>query len=86
MHISRSNPYLNPVTAPTPGRTAGAAAPAAAKPAPETERAASQGASLWDLLTPEEPAFFARRDEVGALPDGPRAATRGPLVRAPSSS
>ncbi|MEY4070146.1 MAG: hypothetical protein RL721_760 [Candidatus Eisenbacteria bacterium] len=76
MHISRSNPYMNPVAAPVAARTAGAAAPAASKPAPETERTASQGASLWDLLTPEEQAFFSRRDELGALTYGPRDAAR----------
>lgn len=77
MNISR--------TATNPAATAAAiaralesrAAKAAAAPTATPERAPVQGASLWDLLTPEEQTFFARQDELGALTYGPRDASRG---------
>jgi len=65
MHISRTNPYgIAPVTAsPRPPAPAAAAAPGQPRTA--------AGASLWNLLTPEEQDFFARQSELGSLTYGP---------------
>ena len=43
--------------------------------APAPEAAPVQGASLWDMLTPEEQAFFARQDALGSLTYGRRETT-----------
>lgn len=68
MHISRTNPYgITP--APAPARPA-APAPAAV-PASGAKPSTAAGASLWNLLTPEEQEFFARQSELGALTYGP---------------
>lgn len=78
MQISRTSPYSSPVT-PTTVRPSETLRPtvhkadAAATPAAP---AAGNGATLWDLLTPEEQAFFSRQDTLGALTYGPGAASR----------
>lgn len=60
------------ITGAPPARTPVVSRPAAA-PAPAS-RGAAPGAGLWDLLTPEEQAFFAKANEHGPLTYGP---TRG---------
>ncbi|MCE9600639.1 MAG: hypothetical protein K8S21_00310, partial [Gemmatimonadetes bacterium] len=63
----------------SPVRTSESPRPAVRKTDAPTETsapAAANGSSLWDLLTPEEQAFFSRQDTLGALTYGPGAATR----------
>lgn len=67
-----SAPPARPADAPAAG---GPADPAAGAPAPAP-------ATLWELLTPEERAFFAREQSLGPLsysPGRPRAAADAPL-------
>ncbi len=82
MHISRTNPYgITPATStPRPAAPAATgAAPASGKPT------TAAGASLWNLLTPEEQDFFARQSELGALTYGPSSSGQPatPAARAP---
>lgn len=64
MHIDRTPPPAPPI------------APAVARPAPAAPRsAAADGAtpapSLWDVLTPDERAFFEQLAALGPLAYGP---------------
>ncbi len=80
MNISRTSPYGSPIT-PAVVRTPESTRPAVRKTdapaeAAPTSSPAANGASLWDLLTPEEQAFFSRQDSLGALTYGPRSTAR----------
>jgi hypothetical protein len=78
MQISRTSPYSTPLT-PSAVRTTETPRPAARKadaPAETSAPAAANGSSLWALLTPEEQAFFARQDTLGAFTYGPGAVSR----------
>lgn len=73
MHISRTNPYgITPAAVPQrPAAPAVPSVPSLASPVSPGKPATAAGASLWNLLTPEEQEFFARQSELGALTYGP---------------
>lgn len=71
--------HITPVSIqPHPAAAGGRPAPsAAARPA----EAAAQPSSLWEILTPEERAFFTQQASLGPLsyrPGGPAAPTAAP--------
>jgi hypothetical protein len=78
MQISRTSPYSSPIT---PGAVRPGVSPRPAVHTPESAAtpaapAAGHGATLWDLLTPEEQAFFSNQETLGALTYGPGSAAR----------
>ncbi|HVP13960.1 MAG TPA: hypothetical protein VMS88_00370 [Terriglobales bacterium] len=69
--VSSTNPL------PSPGQ-AGPRAPAAAREPREAARPESVRGDFWELLTPEERAFFAERGALGSLSYGPRSRREAP--------
>lgn len=79
MTISGLNPYAPPI----PARITTPASPARANvPAPTTAGATTvRSASLWQVLTPEEKAFFlGAAGSIGYSPTGAPAAAGAPAV------
>ena len=82
------SPYVPRLDGAAPSRAArseGSAAPdsAAADTGPSASASSASTPSLWDMLTPDEQAFFSRQAQMGPLTYGRGGNSSAPATDAP---